>query len=62
MQLEAPDDGRAGARNTLSDTKRQVINLSNCCIWLVNLFELFDEARTFQCQRSMYFFVKIHTS
>jgi hypothetical protein len=24
---QAPDDGRGGARNTLSDTKRQVINL-----------------------------------
>ena len=24
----------------LSDTKLQVINLWNCCIWLVNLFEL----------------------
>ena len=23
----------------LSDTKRQVTNLQNCCIWLVNLFE-----------------------
>jgi hypothetical protein len=29
--------------------KRQVINLWNCCIWLVNLFELYDDART--CQR-----------
>jgi len=27
MQLWAPDDGRGGARNMLSDTKRQVINL-----------------------------------
>ena len=24
----------------LSDTKRQAINLKNCCIWLVDLFEL----------------------
>ena len=24
----------------LNDTKRQVINLWNCCIWLVDLFEL----------------------
>jgi hypothetical protein len=24
----------------LSETKRQVINLQNCCIWLVILFEL----------------------
>ena len=23
----------------LSDTKRQVINFENCCIWLVNLYE-----------------------
>jgi len=36
----------------LSDTKRQVINLQNCCIWLVNLFELYDDART--CQHQMY--------
>ena len=26
--------------------KRQVINLRNCCIWLVDLFELYDDART----------------
>jgi hypothetical protein len=26
--------------------KRQVINLRNCCIYLVALFELYDEART----------------
>jgi len=26
VQLKAPDDGRGGARNMLSDTKRQVIN------------------------------------
>jgi hypothetical protein len=31
--------------------KRQVINLWNCCIWLVNLFELYDDARTCQRQR-----------
>jgi hypothetical protein len=29
--------------------KRQVINLWNCCIWFVNLFELYDDARN--CQR-----------
>jgi hypothetical protein len=40
MQLQAPDGGREGARDMLSDTKRQVINLWNCCIFLVNLFEL----------------------
>ena len=33
----------------LRNTKHQVINLGNCCIWLVNLFELYDNART--CQR-----------
>jgi hypothetical protein len=49
MQLYAPDDRRGGAQNMLSDTKRQVINLRNCCIWLVNLFELYDDAGT--CQR-----------
>jgi len=26
--------------------KRQVINLRNCCIWLVDLFEMYDDART----------------
>jgi hypothetical protein len=26
--------------------KRQVINLRNCCIYLVDLFELYDDART----------------
>jgi len=31
----------------LSETKRQVINLWNCCIWLVNLFELYDDATDF---------------
>jgi hypothetical protein len=36
--------------NMLSDTKRQVINLRNCCNWLVNLFELYDDARTGQRQ------------
>jgi len=33
----------------LSETKRQAINLYNCCIWLVNFFELYDDAWT--CQR-----------
>jgi hypothetical protein len=38
--------------------KRQVINLWKCCIWLVNLFELCDDARTCkrQIQISFYFF------
>jgi len=35
----------------LNDTERRVINLWNCCIWLVNLFELYDDART--CQRQI---------
>jgi len=26
--------------------KRQVINLRNCCIYLVDLFEMYDDART----------------
>ena len=43
------------ARNIFSDTKRQVINLKNCCIWFVNLFELYDDART--CQRQTQVFV-----
>ena len=29
--------------------KRQVIKLRNCCIWLVHLFQLYDDART--CKR-----------
>jgi len=33
----------------LSDTRSQVVDLWSCCIWLVNLFELYDDART--CQR-----------
>jgi len=31
--------------------KRQVINLRNCCIWLVDLFELYDDARTCMSKR-----------
>ena len=27
-------------------SKRQVINWRNCCIWLVDLFETYDDART----------------
>jgi hypothetical protein len=30
--------------------KRQVINLWNCCILLVNLFELYDDTRTYKHQ------------
>jgi hypothetical protein len=26
--------------------KRQAVNLRDCCIWLVDLFELYDDART----------------
>jgi len=32
--------------------KRQVINLWNCCILLVELFESYDDART--CERQIY--------
>jgi hypothetical protein len=42
MGLEAPE-------TCWAPHKRQVINLWNCCIWLVNLLELYDDART--CQR-----------
>jgi len=28
--------------------KRQVINWRNCCILLVDLFELYDDARTYK--------------
>jgi hypothetical protein len=31
--------------------KRQVINLWNCCILLVDLFELYDDARTSKRQK-----------
>ena len=34
--------------------KRQVMNLWNCCIWLVNLFEFYDDARTCQRQTGYY--------
>ena len=30
--------------------KRQVINLRSCCIWLVDLFEMYDDARTCKLQ------------
>ena len=42
MGVEAPE-------TCWATHKRQVINLWNCCIWLVDLFELYDDART--CQR-----------
>jgi len=32
--------------------KSQVINLWNCCIWLVDLSELYDDARTCQRQKA----------
>ena len=47
MGVEAP-------RNMLSETKHQVISLWNCCIWLVNLFELCVDTRTCQRQTSMF--------
>jgi hypothetical protein len=39
--------------------KRQIMNLWNCCSWLVDLFELYEDARTGQRQArkiSMFFF------
>jgi hypothetical protein len=33
--------------------KRQVINLWNCRIYLVNLFEMYDDAQT--CQRQEHY-------
>jgi hypothetical protein len=39
VQLYAPDDWRENARNMLSHTKSQVINLWNCCILLVEVFK-----------------------
>jgi hypothetical protein len=38
---------KQGERQKTSSNK-----LANCCIWLVNLFELYDDART--CQSQMY--------
>jgi hypothetical protein len=40
--------------------KRQVINLRNCCIWLVNLFELYDDAWTCQHQFVQIFGSRAH--
>jgi len=31
--------------------KCQVINLQNCCILLVNLFESYDDAQTYEHQK-----------
>jgi hypothetical protein len=42
MGVEAP-------KTCWATHKRQIINLWKCCIWLVNLFELYDNERT--CQR-----------
>ena len=43
--------GEETPENMLSHTyKRQVINLWNCCILLVNLFESYDDARTYERQ------------
>jgi hypothetical protein len=52
MQLYAPDDGRGDGGNMLTTLKRRVINLWNCCILLVELFDLYDDART--CERRIY--------
>jgi len=46
MGVEAPE-------TCWATRKSQVINLWNCCIWLVNLFELYDDARTCQSQKIM---------
>jgi hypothetical protein len=43
MEEEAPETRWA-------THKRQVINLWNCCILLVNLFESYDNARTYERQ------------
>jgi hypothetical protein len=34
--------------------KRQVINWRDCCIWLVNLFELYDEVRTYNFKNNLF--------
>jgi len=44
MGVEAPE-------TCWATHKRQVMNLWNCCILSVNLFELYDDART--CQRQI---------
>ena len=38
--------------------KRQVINLWNCCILLVELFESYDDART--CERQTVFSIRVY--
>ena len=40
--------------------KRQVVNLWNCCILLVDLFESYDDART--CERHIPLCYKLHTN
>ena len=40
--------------------KRQVINLRNCCIWLVDLFEMYDDTRT--CKLSLYRHISFSSS
>ena len=44
MGVEAPE-------TCWATHKSQVKNSWNCCIWLVNLFELYDDARTCQPQK-----------
>jgi len=54
MGVEAPE-------TCWATHKRQVIKLWNCCIWLVNLFKLYDDARTCQrqCKRDLVVYIKV---
>jgi hypothetical protein len=47
MGVEAPE-------TCWAKHKHQIIKLWNFCIWLFNLFELYDDARTYQRQIAKY--------
>jgi len=42
--------------------KRQVINLWNCCILLVELFQSYDESRTYERRTSYLIYFHLHAS
>jgi hypothetical protein len=55
MGVEAPE-------TCWATHKRQVINLWNCCIWLVNLSEMYDDARNCQRQRLFFIYLSLKTT
>ena len=58
MQLYAPDDGRGDAQNMLSHIRTSSDKLvKNSCILLVDLFELYDDTRTYEHQTTSYLVV-----